>query len=170
MVFTEKESERAIDFTFILKAENEDVHFGPTKEGMFAIRVTDWLNEKSEEKGTATYLNAHGETTEDNVWGKRSQWMRLEGEYKGTTVGIAILNHPSSVNYPTYWHARSYGLFSANPLGQYFFENAGDVKNPERLNYSIPAGERGTFRFKIIIYEGHKSAEDIEAAFEEYSS
>lgn len=167
MIFSKGESQRSIDFTFNLKAGDEAVEFGETKEGMFAIRVADWL---SEEHGNGTYLNAHGETTEENVWGKRSKWMRLEGEHEGTTVGVAILNHPTSVNYPTFWHARGYGLFSANPLGQSIFQEGRGVENPEPLNYSIPAGESGLFKFKMIIYEGHKSGEDIEAAFQEYSS
>ena len=33
-------------------------------------------------------------------------------------VTIAILDHRSNPGYPTHWHARGYGLFAANPLGQ----------------------------------------------------
>lgn len=167
MIFSKGEAQRAIDFTFNLKALDEDVEFEETKEGMFAIRVADWL---SEEHGNGTYLNAESEITEENVWGKRSKWMRLEGEHEGTMVGVAILNHPTSVNYPTYWHARGYGLFSANPLGQSIFQEGRGVENPEPLDFSIPAGENSIFKFKMIIYEGHRSAEDIETTFQEYSS
>ena len=115
MEFTTGQSERAIDFTFNLKAQDENVTFGDTKEGMFAIRVANWL---TEEDGNATYLNSEGEKTSENVWGKRAKWVRLEGSHEGKDVGIIIMNHPNSVNYPCYWHARGYGLFSANPLGQ----------------------------------------------------
>lgn len=167
MEFTTDQSERAIDFTFNLEAQDEKVTFGDTKEGMFAIRVANWL---TEEDGNATYLNSEGEKTSENVWGKRAEWVRLEGSHEGKDIGIVIMNHPSSVNYPTYWHARGYGLFGANPLGKFMFEEGRGVEDPEPLNYEIPAGESGLFKFKMIIYEGHRTADQINEAFEDYSS
>lgn len=167
MEFTTGQSERAINFTFSLQAQDEKVTFGDTKEGMFAIRVANWL---TEEDGNATYLNSEGEKTSENVWGKRAKWVRLEGSHEGKDIGIIIMNHPNSVNYPCYWHARGYGLFSANPLGQYMFEDGRGIENPESFNYEIPAGENGLFKFKMIIYEGHRTADQINEAFEDYSS
>ena len=166
MVFSGSETENVIDFTFSLKAVGEDVVFKDTKEGMFGIRVADWL---SEEKGTGMYLNSFGDTTEANVWGKSAKWVRLEGSKDAKKIGIVIMNHPVSVNYPTYWHARGYGLFAANPLGQSVYQEGRDVENPESLNFVIPAGEAAIFKFKMIIYEGELSMEQIEAAFETYS-
>ena len=29
-------------------------------------------------------------------------------------VTLAMLDHPKNVGFPTYWHARGYGLFAAN--------------------------------------------------------
>ena len=166
MVFSGSETENVIDFTFKLKAVGEDVVFHDTKEGMFAIRVADWL---SEENGTGTYLNSFGDTTEANVWGKSAKWVRLEGLKDEKKIGIVIMNHPASVNYPTYWHARGYGLFAANPLGQSVFQEGRNVENPEPLNFVIPAGDAAIFKFKMIIYEGDLSMDQIEAAFESYS-
>ena len=122
MIFTGSDSERAIDFTFNLKAQDQDVVFKDTKEGMFAIRVAQWLNEDT---GNAMYLNAEGDTTEANIWGKQSKWVRLEGTHDGKVIGIVIFNHPKSVNFPTYWHARAYGLFAANPLGRHLAQRVG---------------------------------------------
>lgn len=166
MIFTGKDSERAIDFTFNLTARDQDVEFKDTKEGMFAIRVAHWLKEDT---GNAMYLNAEGDTTEANIWGKRSKWVRLEGHHDGKVIGIVIFNHPKSVNFPTYWHARAYGLFAANPLGRSVFQKARGVKNPEPMNFTIKAGESALFKFKMIIYEGHKTADEIEKEFYDYS-
>ena len=46
---------------------------------------------------------------------------------------IAIFDHPGNVNYPTYWHARGYGLFAANPLGRYAIgdKTSGLQRNPD---------------------------------------
>jgi hypothetical protein len=166
MVFTGNEMENAIDFTIKLRAIDEEVIFKDTKEGMFAIRVADWL---SETYGSGRYLNSCGDTTEANIWGKRAKWVRLEGHHKGKNIGIVIMNHPTSVNFPTYWHARGYGLFAANPLGQSVFQEGREVENPEPLNYVIAAGDTALFKFKMIIYEGELSMDQIEAAFEKYS-
>ena len=44
------------------------------------------------------------------------------------TLGIAILNHPSSFRHPTHWHVRTYGLFAANPFGIHDFETKKDAE------------------------------------------
>ena len=41
---------------------------------------------------------------------------------EGMPVSIAIIDHPDNGITPTYWHARGYGLFAANPLGQAIFQ------------------------------------------------
>jgi hypothetical protein len=43
--------------------------------------------------------------------------MNLSGKIKDEDINIVIIDHPKNVSYPTYWHARGYGLFAANPLG-----------------------------------------------------
>jgi hypothetical protein len=165
MVFHADESEYAIDFDIELTAQNEKVVFGDTKEGMFAIRVAQWLREDG---GSGRYVSSEGDRKEKNVWGKRARWVCLEGEKNGGVVGITIFNHPESVNYPTYWHARGYGLFSANPLGQYAFEKGRGIKNPEALNLTLEAGESANFRFRMVVYEGGKTSGELEGEFEEF--
>ena len=165
MVFHAGEKEYVIDFSIDLTAQDTKVIFSDTKEGMFAIRVADWLREKG---GTGRYLSSNADQTEANVWGKRSRWVRLQGEKGGKTIGIAILNHPASVNYPTYWHARGYGLFSANPLGQYAFEKGRHQESPQPFQLTLEPGERAHFRFRMVIYEGVRTKEQLERWFEEF--
>lgn len=157
----------AMDIHVTLTAPVQQVTIPDTKEGLMAVRVAPWLNEK---EGTGRYLNAHGEETEKNVWGKRSKWMRLEGQKDGQSYGIAILNHPKSVNYPTFWHARGYGCFSANPLGQGAFERSKKVENAANLNLTLKQGQPQHFDFRLIFYEGTRNAEQIEKAFADYLS
>jgi hypothetical protein len=166
MVFSAEANQYAIDFNITLTAQDEKIVFGDTKEGMFAIRVADWL---SEEKGTGKYLNSDGNIGEPNIWGKKAAWVRLEGTKDGKTIGIAIFYHPASVCYPTYWHARGYGLFSANPLGQLDYLKGRNVENPQPLNFTLNPGQSALFRFRMIIYEGKKSAEQIEREFQSFT-
>ena len=162
MVFTAGEGWNAIDFSIDLTAMDKKVRFGDTKEGMFAIRTAQWLREKD---GTGRYFSSNGDKTAANIWGKRARWVALEGEKDGKKVGIAILNYPKSTNYPTYWHARNYGLFAANPLGQFVFQKSKKVENPKPLALTLEPGETAHFNFYIIIYDGSKTPEQLEKLF-----
>jgi len=165
MVFSAEPNQYTVDFNIVLTAQNEKVVFGDTKEGMFAIRVADWLRE---EGGTGEYLNSEGAKQESSVWGRRAKWLRLEGQKDGKTIGIAIFNHPDGVNYPTYWMARGYGLFSANPLGQHHFQKATGMKNPQPLNLTLRPGESAVFRFRILLYEGSRTTEELGYCFNNF--
>ena len=48
---------------------------------------------------------------------RAARWTLLGGTSTAKPVTVAILDHPSNPGYPTHWHARGYGLFAANPLG-----------------------------------------------------
>lgn len=165
MTFVPGRHETVIDFDITLTALVDTVVFNDTKEGMFAIRVAQWLREEDQ---TGQYLSSNGDVGEKNVWGKRAKWARLEGQMGEKKAGIVIMNHPKSVNYPTFWHARAYGLFSANPLGQYVFETARGVENPQKLALTLGKGESARFLFRVIVYDGSRSVEELEKRFEQY--
>ena len=58
-----------VDFFIRLTAVDTAVTFSDTKEGMFAVRVADWLRENG---GTGRYLSSTGAETEPDVWGRRA--------------------------------------------------------------------------------------------------
>lgn len=172
MEFYAMEDEYKINFTIRLTAIDTTVTFKDTKEGMFAIRVADWLAENTRGKlfsPTGQYLNAEGEKTDKEVWGKRSSWVRLEGEKDDKKVGVAIFHHPESINYPTYWHARGYGCFSANPIGRYDFQKDRGLENPQYRSLILKPGETALFRFRVVIYEGPRIKEQFDREFSEFS-
>jgi hypothetical protein len=165
MIIIPGQAETTIDFTMKLTAL-EDVEFGDTKEGMFAIRVAHELREQDY---TGKYVSSNGDEGEKGVWGKRAEWVKLEGQIDSADVGIAILNHPTSTNYPTFWHARGYGLFSANPLGQFAFEKARQVENPQHFGLTLAKGQSALFKFRMIIYDGLRTKEQMQERFDEYA-
>ncbi len=166
MVFYPGVKEYAIDFTMTLTAIDTSVVFNDTKEGMFAIRVAPWLKEKG---GTGKYLSSRGGETANNIWGKRAEWVRLEGFKDDRKAGVAILNHPASTNFPTFWHARDYGLFSANPIGQFVFQKSTGLENPQPFELTLQPGESAVFRFCMIIYDGQRTKAEIDQKYEDYS-
>jgi len=178
------ENEYAIDFSIDLIATDTKVAFDDIEEGVFAIRVSDYLRESGSKAalepgpplpeesiaGTGRYFSSDGDETAENIWGKRARWVALQGVRQGKVVGVAIFNHPESINYPTYWHVRSYGLFSANPLGQGDFQRQSKhKKNPILpLRLTLSQGQAVHFRFLLIIYEGIRTPEQIERRFKEF--
>lgn len=188
MIFlaAEHENEYAIDFSMDLTAKGTKVVFDDIEEGMFAIRVSDYLRQgrdkvslksgqplpKESIAGTGQYFSSNGDETAKNIWGKRARWVALQGIRQQKVVGVAILNHPASINYPTYWHVRDYGLFSANPLGQGDFQRQRPRQYRKNkvipLRLTLESGETVHFRFLVIIYEGIRTKEQIEKRFTEF--
>ena len=101
----------------------------------------------------------------DDVWGTRAKWVKLYGTFGDENADIVIIDHPENPGYPTHWHARNYGLFAGNTLGQKIFS-----EGKLELNYKLAKGESGQFNYRILINCGPTlSAEQIEAKFQEFS-
>ncbi len=161
---------RIIDRITKLTAKDTTVLFRDTKEGMFGIRVArqlehpsatgvtlvDSAGNPSATKDTlnagisGNYLSSEGISGEA-VWGTRARWMDLTGVIDGEEVSVAVCDHPGNPGYPTYWHARGYGLFSANPLGVKDFTQA-----KEEFNFKIKERKSATFRYRVIISSGER--------------
>jgi Methane oxygenase PmoA len=157
MLFYADPKLRTIDFEITLTAA-ENVTFGDTKEGAFAIRLHD--NFTAKKGGMMT--DADGRTGMANIWGKRSNWVDYIGEIEGEKLGVAMFDHPGNPRHPTYWHARDYGLFALNPFGR----NAFDPKQ-EESQWKLPAGEKLTFRWRVVIHPADVQLADL---YKEYAA
>lgn len=152
--------ERLMDFNVTIRATDGPVTFGDTKEGMMAFRVADSM---AADRG-GHIVNSRGQKDAD-AWGMPAEWVDYYGQVNGKTVGIAIMDHPSSFRHPTYWHVRTYGLFAANPFGLKDFPN-GKGKDG---SYTIPKGGEMRFRYRILIHEGTTEQADIARVAAGYS-
>lgn len=139
-------SGRLLDFDITIRATEGPVTFGDTKEGMMGFRVASSMDV---DRKQGHIVNSRGQKDAD-AWGMRAEWCDYYGPVNGKTVGIAVMDHPSSFRYPTYWHVRTYGLFAANPFGLKDFPN-GKGKNG---SHTIPKGGELRFRYRIFIHKG----------------
>jgi methane monooxygenase PmoA-like len=166
-IFSANDNERIIDRITTLTAQ-QDILFADAKDGLLGLRVAHALELPSkdarqfvDDKGnitkvaanknsdvTGNYITSEGKQG-DSAWGTRADWCMLYGKMDKDIISIAIIDHPKNPGYPTYWHARGYGLFAANPLGQKIFSN-GQVS----LNYSLRKGSLVTFKYRIVIAAG----------------
>lgn len=176
--FQVKDNNFIIDRTTTLSALDTIVEFKDVKDGFFAIRVARELEMPSKEatsfvddKGNVTTVKSSGGTEAtgmyysseglkgDAVWGSRGRWVKLDGRKNGQEISIAIIDHPSNIGYPSYWHARGYGLFAINPLGRKVFS-----KGKEELNLILKPKQSVTFRYRIVIHSGSfLSAGEVDA-------
>lgn len=174
---------RTIDRITRLTALKTRVVLGDNKEGLIGLRVARALEQPSKaavvltdasgkpqprtvnnDGVTGEYLASNGRTG-DAVWGTRGEWARLAGTIEGTPVTVAILDHPSNPGFPTYWHARGYGLFAANNLGRQVF----DPEQPE-AKLTLEPGESVTFRHRILILEEEAGAARLKAEHSRFAS
>jgi hypothetical protein len=183
-VFQGAPDSRTIDLAVTLTAQDRPVSFADNKEGLLGLRVTRALEEPTDKPEVFTdgdgrpssvpalentgvngeYLTSEG-VKGPAVWGTRGRWCRLAGRVGDELVSIGIFDHPSNVGFPTYWHARGYGLFAANPLGQKDLSGG-----REALNFSLAARQATTFRYRIAITSGAPTAADVEAAWKAWST
>ncbi len=153
---------RAIDFDVLLLAGDGAVVLGDTKEGTMAIRVAPTLRHQGKH-AAGTMRNSEGVEGVD-VWGKRAPWVHYGGPVEGRPVGIAIFDHPENFRHPTWWHARAYGLFAANPFGAHDFENATRGAGDR----TIPAGGNLRLRYRLLFHDGEVSADELDREFRRY--
>ncbi len=183
-IFSGDKSSRTIDHISTLTAASGAVVFTDNKEGMFALRVDRAFEMPSnesliftDEKGNPTTVKATDNTgvtgmytssngnKGDAVWGTRNEWVYLSGTKDNTRIAFAIFDHPLNPGFPAYAHARGYGLFSLNNLGQ----NSYDPRQEKKV-WTLAKGESLTLRHRFYVQSGEDlSPEKAAEIFSKFS-
>ena len=150
---------RIFDIAAEFTALDTPVTFGQTNENALPlIRVADLIDEW--DGGTITLSD--GTTGGKLAFAKRAQWADCSGPLvrragqEPQVWGIAMLDHPSNLNHPNAWFARSYGPLGTNLP---FFDGP----------FTLEPGDSWTLRHRIIVHEGDPQAAGIAARFAEYA-
>ncbi len=101
-----------------------------------------------------------------DVWSKRAKWVAYWAPIDGHMITIAIFDHPENLRHPTWWHARDYGLVSANPFGISHFEK-GRPKNSGA--FTLRDGENLTFRSRFVFYDGQADSKMLTRLYEQFT-
>ncbi|MBX2852367.1 MAG: PmoA family protein [Phycisphaeraceae bacterium] len=141
----------------------DEIIFGDTKEGTMAIRLAPQLRLKG---GVATgkAINSNGDK-DGKVWGKRAKWVAYWGMIDGETCGVAIFDHPTNLRHPTWWHARDYGLVTANPFGISDFEK---LKPRGKGKYTLKRGQELKLRYRFVFFAGTAEEADIAGKYDQW--
>lgn len=183
-IFSGDKTSRTVDHISTLTAANGPVTITDNKEGLIAIRVDRAFEMTSnesliftDEKGNPTtvkatdntgvtgmYISSNGKKG-DAVWGTRNEWIILTGTKDNTTISMVIFDNPKNPGYPAYAHARGYGLFAMNDLGQ----NSYDSKQEKKI-YNLAKGESITLYHRFYIQSGSElTPENANKIFQDFS-
>jgi len=162
--------EMLMDYDTTLYADgDQSATFTDEKDGGLAVRVaaTMKVEDRKTKTGKGTILNSRGDKNA-NAWGKRAEWADYSGpDATGKIVGIAMFDHPSNLRYPTHWHARTYGLITANRFGKGFFEAKNGAKKGDGA-YTIAKGDKLTLRHRLYFHHGDSKAAHVAERYKEY--
>ncbi len=159
MTFRVETNARLIDWDQEFIATEGEVTLADRKDSGLSIRVPTSMDVDSKKGG---HIITSAGITDKAAWGTRAKWVDYNGPVDGETLGVAILNHPTSFRHPTSWHVRTYGLFTANPFGTL---KKDDPNGP----HTLKKGDKLRLRHRFILHKGDDKQAGIAAAFERYS-
>ena len=166
--FSSGKNGRNIDYVITIKASEGDIVLMDDKDAGMGFRVPDTMcvspHGTAKVKAQGYMLNSEG-VTGANCWGKRAKWIDYSGLVEGKILGIAMFDNPDNPRHPTGWHARSYGLCTANIFGKRHFEKLPD-KNAG--NYSLKKGQSITFKYRLYWHAGKGDSKKIEAQYRQW--
>ncbi|HQZ95666.1 MAG TPA: PmoA family protein [Pyrinomonadaceae bacterium] len=178
--FHAKGNQRWIDRETVLTANDQDVVFGDSKEGVFAIHLATELeqagqlpvkvtsaggvisDETNSTRFTGKYFNSEG-VTGDKIWGTTGKWAAVTGKVGMEDVTVAVFDSPKNHNFPSYMMVRGYGLLAVNPFGQKQFE-----PNKEERRFTLAAKRSITFWHRLVILPQKASKEAVEKEFQAF--
>lgn len=160
-----------MDYDVELHTVETPITFHDEKDGGLGIRVASSMvvQHRETKEGNGTIVNSNGEKNSE-AWGKRAEWADYFGPgASGKTVGIAIFDHPSNLRFPTHWHARTYGLMTANRFGTGFFDAKKGAKRGDG-DYTIAVGEKLPLRHRLYFHLGDPETAKVEEQYRLYAS
>ena len=182
-VFRGAKDMRSVDRITTLAAHGRRVILRDNKEGVLGMRVARALEQPADKPEvfsdasgkpakvprldntgvTGMYTSSEGRKG-DAVWGTRGRWVTLQGTMAHEPVTVLMLDHPANPGFPTYWHARGYGLFAANPLGRRVFDD-----KQKELQITLEPNQSITFRHRVLILSGTLPPETIEREYRSFT-
>ncbi len=130
------------DCEVALRSDSRELRFGDEEELGFGVRLATPLIERH----GGSMLNADALRGAKAVWGKVSPWCAGYREIDGRFVGAAVFASDGNP-YPSWWHARDYGLIVGNAFGARALPAASEG------TLVVPRGETLRLRYRLVIFD-----------------
>jgi hypothetical protein len=139
-----------VDFDLRLRAKEAEVSFGKFFVGGLSIRMP-WEEKNPRQK----HLNSEGATGRQGEQ-KRAKWCTVERAFGEEIFGFAILDHAANENHPSGWRVDEQGLINPN-LSML-------------QDWKIPAGQEKSFLYRIVVYQGAATQDQIEREWKRFAA
>lgn len=159
LTFRVEAGARLIDWDQEFIASEGDAIFGDAKDAGLSIRVPTPMAVDTKQGGRLVLSTG---VTDGPAWGKRATWADYSGPVGGETLGVALFNHPTSFRHPTSWHARTYGLLTANCFGTL---DKADPNGP----HTLKKGEKLVLRHRFYFHAGDEKTGRVAEAYARYA-
>ncbi|HEY1188248.1 MAG TPA: PmoA family protein [Gemmata sp.] len=136
------EHETCVEIQITFRPTAEQLEFGKTSFGFFAVRVSKAL---SAFFGGGALTNSAGATGEPALFGKPAAWVNYSGSQGDHKEGITYFDHPMNPGHPSAWHVREDGWMAASVC--FGGPRPTTRKEPLALRYLLHA-HRGTLDVK----------------------
>lgn len=146
--------EYTLDLQLKLTPAAPDIVLGKTNFGLAAVRVAKMMGTKD---GAGTIRNSEGRVNEQELMPhRRARWCDYSGRPRaGVLNGIALLDHPSNPNHPSYFHVRGDGW-----MGSSFTYESSHVVSKER-----PL----VLRYRFFVHSGAGDPKALDAEWERWA-
>jgi hypothetical protein len=168
MTFGGDDIARYLDLEINMHATNQNIVFEEFKDGFVGIRTHPDLRLTPSPKHGVNQVFGKARNSEGvegkSIWGKRADWVHYYGTVEGKEAGIAFFSHPSNITKKaekSWWHARDYGLISANPFAPTKIGGNGE--------HTIKKGQSLKLRYRFIFHRGPAKDAKIGQRFSEYA-
>lgn len=131
-----------------------DVTILKTNHSLFSARIDPDLSVRQ----GGVMINSEGKQGEKETFGQPSPWIDCYGTRKTGTEGMAIMQHPSNMWFPSPWFTRDYGFISPTPMYWPADEKATVLKK----------GEKVKLRYRVLVHGGTNQEAGISRLYEQY--
>lgn len=145
----------------ILASHSKPLEFGDSDDGGFAMRLTEVF--RQDRKGVL--MNSEGGQGTAQLWGKPARWVDYSANVESEPCGVTMMDHPKNFRHPTAWHARPYGLCSANPFAEKSFAK----EKAKGISHTLAAGGKLEFAYRVWIHPEMGDGEAIERKYKEFA-
>jgi len=159
------DADRLFTCHITFSAVERPVEFGDTKEGMFAIRLTNSMREMV---AHGPVVNADGLQGTKPCWGRASAWIDYSGPVGSHMFGVTLMDDPRNPR-PSRYHVRDYGLFAINPFGQESYTKGSD-EALEAAPVKLEPGQSISFRYGLYVHLGDAAEWHVAKVYERFSS
>ncbi len=158
---------RMLDYEVTIIASHGKLVLSDQKDAFVAMRTHPALRIRpvGNAKPTGHAINSAGDR-DKALWGKSAKWLDYWGPIDGQVVGIAMFDHPTNPRHPTHWHARDYGLVTANCFGLHHFSHGKLPRNAG--NFVLNEGKSVRFRYRFYFHKGSADQANIPAQYQAY--